>query len=101
MREILRVERLGKNRGGYHGETIDIRTVLRDVEIAAQTHGWTSETFGKQGEFNLLALHRAPLSPRTPHSALRIYLSTGIHGDEPAGPLAGAIASGKPMAGER
>jgi hypothetical protein len=83
------MERLGKNRGGYHGETIDIRAVLRDVEIAAQTHGWTPETFGKQGEFNLLALHRPPLSLRTPDSALRIYLSTGIHGDEPAGPLAG------------
>lgn len=86
LREILRVERLGKNHGGYHGETIDIRAVLRDVEIAAQTHGWTSETFGKQGEFNLLALHRPRV--RTSHFAPRIYLSTGIHGDEPAGPLA-------------
>ena len=42
------MERLGKNHGGYHGETIDIRAVLRDVEIAAQTHGWTSETFGSK-----------------------------------------------------
>ena len=101
MREIHRVEKLGKNHGGYHGETIDIRAVLHEVEIAAQMRGWTSETFGQQGEFNLLALHRPPLSIRTPstlrssataedgHSALRIYLSTGIHGDEPAGPLAG------------
>jgi hypothetical protein len=101
LREILRVERLGKNHGGYHGETIDIRAVLRDVEIAAQQRGWTSETFSQQGEFNLLALHRPPLSLRTPstlrsrataedgRSALRIYLSTGIHGDEPAGPFAG------------
>ena len=101
MREIPRVERLGKNQGGYRGETIDIRTVLRDVEIAAQTHGWTSETFGEQGEFNLIALHRPPLLFHTPstlcsgatakegRSAPRIYLSTGIHGDEPAGPLAG------------
>jgi murein peptide amidase A len=88
LREILRVERLGKNHGGYHGETIDIRAVLRDIETAAQQRGWTSETFGRQGEFNLLALHRPPLSHRTPHSALRIYLSTGIHGDEPAGPMA-------------
>ena len=29
------MERLGKNHGGYHGETIDIRAVLRDVELAA------------------------------------------------------------------
>ena len=88
MREILRVEKLGKNHGGYHGETIDIRAVLRDIEIAAQQHGWTSESFGKQGEFNLTALHRAPFSLRNSQSAIRIYLSSGIHGDEPAGPLA-------------
>ena len=88
MREILRVQKLGKNHGGYHGETIDIRAVLRDVETAAQQHDWTSETFGKQNEFNLLALHRPPLAIRNPQSPIRIYLSTGIHGDEPAGPLA-------------
>jgi predicted deacylase len=88
LREILRVERLGKNHGGYHGERIDIRAVLRDIEVAAQQHGWTAETFGQQGEFNLLALHRPPLSIRNPQSAIRIYLSAGIHGDEPAGPLA-------------
>ena len=82
------MERLGKNHGGYHGETIDIRAVLRDIEIAAQQHGWTSETFGKQGEFNLLALHRQPLSTLNPQRSTKIYLSTGIHGDEPAGPLA-------------
>jgi hypothetical protein len=88
LREILRVERLGKNHGGYRGETIDVRAALRDIETAARRHGWTPEAFGQQGEFKLLALHRLPLSLRTPHSALRIYLSTGIHGDEPAGPLA-------------
>jgi hypothetical protein len=99
LREILRVERLGKNHGGYHGETIDIRAVLHDVETAALQHGWTSETFGQQGEFNLLALHRPPPSTLNPSARrseakaaqppTRIYLSTGIHGDEPAGPLAG------------
>jgi len=88
LREILRVEKLGKNHGGYHGEMIDIRAVLRDIATAAQQPGWTSETFGQQGEFNLLALHRPPLSIRNPQSTIRIYLSTGIHGDEPAGPLA-------------
>jgi len=86
LREILHVQKLGKNHGGYYGETIDIRAVLREIETAAQQHGWTSETFGRQGEFNLLALHR-PSSPDTRPSS-RIYLSAGIHGDEPAGPLA-------------
>jgi len=37
--EILRVQKLGINHGGYHGETIDIRGVLRDVKVAAQEHG--------------------------------------------------------------
>ncbi len=80
------MERLGKNHGGYHGETIDIRAVLREVEIAAQQHGWTSETFHEAGEFKLFALHR---TCRDEAKRRRIYLSTGIHGDEPAGPLAG------------
>ncbi len=82
------MQRLGKNHGGYHGETLDIRAVLREVKAAAQAHGWTSELFYKIGDLELFALHRAPLVLRTPHAALRIYLSAGIHGDEPAGPLA-------------
>ncbi|MGD0253683.1 MAG: M14 family metallocarboxypeptidase [Verrucomicrobiota bacterium] len=80
------MERLGKNHGGYHGETIDIRAVLRNVETAAQTHGWTSEIFHDTGEFKLFALHR---TCRDEAKRRRIYISAGIHGDEPAGPLAG------------
>jgi hypothetical protein len=82
------MERLGKNQGGYHGETIDVRAVLRDVETAAQEHGWNSEIFHQTPEFNFFALCRPPLSIRNPQSPIRIYLSAGIHGDEPAGPLA-------------
>jgi hypothetical protein len=82
------MERLGENHGGYHGETIDIRAVLDDIEIAAQQHGWASEKFGTQNEFSLVAFHRAPPSIHLPRSAIRIYLSAGIHGDEPAGPVA-------------
>jgi murein peptide amidase A len=92
------VERLGKNHGGYHGETIDIRAVLRDIAAAARQHGWTIETFGQQGEFNLFALHRPSPSTlnslarrseaKTAQLSTRIYLSAGIHGDEPAGPVA-------------
>ena len=81
------MQRLGKNHGSYLGETIDIRAVLREVASAAQAHGWTSEIFHEHGGFKWPALHKAP-SFRTPHSALRIYISAGIHGDEPAGPLA-------------
>jgi protein MpaA len=87
LREIVRVLKLGKNRGGYHGETIDIRAVLREVEIAAQKSRWHSEIFHEAGEFKWRALHHKP-EIRSQKSEVRIYISTGIHGDEPAGPLA-------------
>jgi hypothetical protein len=81
------MQRLGKNHGGYFGETIDIRAVLRGIETAARPRGWAAETFHQTDEFKWPALHRSPLVTR--HSS-RIYISTGIHGDEPAGPLAAA-----------
>jgi protein MpaA len=81
------MQRLGKNHGGYHGDTIDIRVVLAAIKTAATANGWVPEVFGKIGDLELFALHRAAIL-RTPHSPFRIYLSTGIHGDEPAGPLA-------------
>ncbi len=82
------MQKLGNNHGGYHGERIDIHAVLREIAAAAQTHGWTKKNFHTHGEFQWLALHRHPASLRPPPSALRIYLSAGIHGDEPAAPLA-------------
>jgi protein MpaA len=82
------MERLGKNKGGYHGETIDIRAVLDEVGSVAKQHGWASETFHNAGEFKWLALHRLPPSTRNSQPSTRLYISTGIHGDEPAGPLA-------------
>jgi murein peptide amidase A len=88
LHEILRVQKLGKNHGGYHGETIDIRAVLRDLQAAAQAHGWSSEIFHEAGGFKWLALHRLPPSSTLHQPSDRIYISTGIHGDEPAGPLA-------------
>lgn len=82
------MQRLGKNQGGYHGETIDIRAVLRDIAAAAQTHGWNCQVFHQTTDFKWLALHRAPRFPDTSRHAFRTYISTGIHGDEPAGPMA-------------
>ena len=87
MREILHVQKLGKNQGGYHGETIDIHAVLHDVASAAQKNGWRAEVFHKQDSFKWTALHRPPTPSSQPPTA-RLYLSAGIHGDEPAGPLA-------------
>jgi len=87
LREILRVQKLGKNHGGYHGERIDIRAVLRQIEIAASAQGWTTEIFHEAGGFQWRAFHREP-SVRRRLPAARIYISAGSHGDEPAGPLA-------------
>ena len=81
------MQKLGKNHGGYHGETIDIRAVLREVESVAQSRGWTAEVFHEAAGIKLTALHRkSEISGQK--SEVRIYLSAGIHGDEPAGPLA-------------
>ena len=80
------MQRLGKNLGSYRGETIDIHAVLRDLESAALKHGWTTKSFLIHGEFKWLALHR--LSTLNSQPSTRLYISAGIHGDEPAGPLA-------------
>ncbi len=82
------MQRLGKNVNRYCGETIDIRSILREVESAAHQHGWTSEVFFQNHELKLLALHRPPHSHDGSGAAPRIYISAGIHGDEPASPLA-------------
>jgi hypothetical protein len=78
------VQRLGKNAGGYFGETIDIGGLLRDAEATASQHGWTQEVIHDNGNFKWLAFRR---SAKT-QNAKRVYISAGIHGDEPAGPLA-------------
>ena len=81
--ENYRMQRLGKNLGGYFGETLEVHAVLRDLKAAAQAHGWSSELFYKIGDLEVFALRR-----KAALSARRVYISTGIHGDEPAGPLA-------------
>lgn len=80
------MQRLGKNAGRYLGDTIDILQTLREIETAARQHGWTSETFYESTEFRLFALSRNS-KPET-QNFKRVYISAGIHGDEPAGPLA-------------
>ena len=77
------LERLGKNRGRYLGETIDIAATLEALRLAALQHGWRSDCFLSNATFCLLAYHRPARTPRK-----RLYISAGIHGDEPAGPRA-------------
>ena len=75
--------RLGKNLGRYQGETIDIAQVTQEIHQAALGAGWASETFLDNPPLRLRAYRRT-----SPGAEKRLYLSTGIHGDEPAGPLA-------------
>jgi len=70
------VQRLGQNIGGYHGETIDIQRVLQQIEQAVAGRNWVRDA-------DFAALRRPNPAPR-----VRVYISTGTHGDEPAGPLA-------------
>lgn len=83
------IQRLGKNKNAYLGETIDIRQVLRDDVEAARKFGWQIEELPVTPGVDLLAFRRhANGSSLTPDASRKIYISTGIHGDEPAGPLA-------------
>jgi len=77
------MKRLGKNQGGYFGETIDIDRLLSDDLEAARRFGWQIDHIPVSDNLNLLAFRRMVQAPHR-----KIYLSTGIHGDEPAGPLA-------------
>lgn len=73
------MRRLLINIGGYKGEGVDIAKVMRDVASAAEAGGWKLLPISKE----LPAYER--LVPDAKHN---VYISTGIHGDEPAGPLA-------------
>ena len=77
------MQRLGQNHGGYHGERIDIHHVSRAAVRAARACGWQVERIPFAGGGELLTFHR-----HSPAARRNVYLSTGIHGDEPAGPLA-------------
>jgi hypothetical protein len=77
------VKRLGINKGRYHGEGINVAEYLREFHAAATTRGWKSEKFAAIGNYELHGYRRGP------ENAMRtIYISTGIHGDEPAGTVA-------------
>jgi protein MpaA len=82
------VKRLGRNQGGYRGETIDIAAVLDACTAAARKTGWQIEVIPASPGLNLLAFLRPLRRARVPCPPVRAYLSTGIHGDEPAGPVA-------------
>lgn len=57
---------------------------LRALAIA---HHFEPIALGTVDGHEILALRRSPSQP-SPRSSYRLYLSSGVHGDEPAGPLA-------------
>jgi hypothetical protein len=77
------VKRLGLNKGRYHGEGINVAEYLREFHAAAETRGWSTEKFATIDSYELYGYQRGPENPRR-----TIYISTGIHGDEPAGTIA-------------
>lgn len=77
------MQRLGCNHGGYFGEPLDVDATLAACRAAALRQGWTEESLPPA------ALNRVGFVRRSGRSsAPRLYLSAGMHGDEPAGPLA-------------
>lgn len=79
------MQKLGKNQNGYFGQTIDVRRVLNEIESVSRHLGWKRDVFHSVKDFDLVALHRQNRQTQEPG---KIYISAGIHGDEPAGPLA-------------
>ena len=80
------MQRLGRNQNRYLGETIAIDDILRDTLAAGHRHRWTLSFLDAAPGLQLPVLTRPPIAPST--WAPRLYVSAGIHGDEPAGPLA-------------
>ena len=78
------MQRLGKNNGSYQGECIDIHQVLRQIEELAAETAWESDPLVISQDNILPAFHRRGHGAKPK----QIYISSGIHGDEPAGPLA-------------
>ena len=79
----------GKTASKNHGVTpvkaapLDPAAVAARFADAGRTAGFRLERFGESAAGPLIALTK-----RTPGPRPRIYLSSGIHGDEPAPPLA-------------
>ena len=66
-----------------HAFIVDPPAFAARIEAAGRARGFRCERFGGVAGLPLIALTR-----RTPGPRPRIYLSAGIHGDEPAPPLA-------------
>lgn len=75
--------RLGRNKKNYAGEIIAMQKVIPDVVASARVNGWTVDLLKILPDYELPVLTRSSDQEKS-----RVYISSGIHGDEPAGPLA-------------
>ncbi len=76
-------QRLGRNQGGYRGERIEIHEVLKEIHELAHQSGWEMQKVCGHHDLIINAYVRSSCT-----NPLNVYFSSGIHGDEPAGPLA-------------
>src|SRR5690625_560194 len=67
----------------YSGERVEVKPLLDELCRLAKKEGFTIETLMETEGFPIYAFSREGVSGAPP-----IYLSAGIHGDEPAGPVA-------------
>jgi len=75
--------RLNLNKGAYKGELTDIDSILANCTRLAQQNGWEIEKIVAAPDIELLVLKKI-----VSQTAKNFYISSGIHGDEPAGPRA-------------
>jgi len=78
--------RLHLNQNGYAGERVHPSRLLADISAEAVPRGWLVGNLIDNAKYPLLHLTRPASDKSRPR--IRVYLSTGIHGDEPGGPLA-------------
>lgn len=83
LNNFVSADRKGPNVSSYCGETIDIDALLNEIRRAGAEHHWTCEPILDDPDCKLFALSR-----RSPTATKSLYLCTGMHGDEPAPPLA-------------
>lgn len=67
----------------YLGKTVPVEQLLENLWRAAKRAGFSVHTLAEIGSLPLFSMSRCG-----PADARSVYLSAGIHGDEPAGPLA-------------
>ena len=67
----------------YSGATLDVNTVLQRLQQSARDQGFNCKSLAEQSGMVLPIFTREASRADAP----RVYISTGMHGDEPAGPL--------------